>query len=117
MTTRTDVSAKEARLAELNKELARVRKDIAETERVNKRMALVESAFSKLKREMGRTLTSEEYQAIDGAYIFLHSGCVDLVRHLPSGTSKGEDIRLLKDLHTGESLRELDELTQEGGQP
>lgn len=96
-----------ARIAELEKQLAKVRKDIAEQERLEKRWQLVYSAFTKLKREMFQTLTPEEREAIDGAYIFLHSGCVDLVRHIPSDTSKGEDQRLEKDLSTAEAMREL----------
>lgn len=96
-----------ARIAELEKQLAKVRKDIAEQERLEKRWSLVASAFAKLKREMFQTLTDEERKAIDGAYIFLHSGCVDLVRHIPSDTSKGEDERLEKDLDNAEAMREL----------
>ncbi len=96
-----------ARIAELEKQLAKVRKDIAEQERLEKRWQLVYSAFTKLKREMFQTLTPEEREAMDGAYIFLHSGCVDLVRQIPSDTSKGEDQRLEKDLSTAEAMREL----------
>lgn len=101
---------RQARIAELEKQLAKVQKDIAEEERVEKRCALIDSAYEKLRREMGKTLTREEYEAIDGAYLFLHSGCVDLVRHIPSATSKGEDKRLEKDLATGEALEELKSL-------
>lgn len=96
-----------SRVAQLEKQLERVRKDITEQERLDKRWALVEGAFNKLMREMGKTLTHEEWEAIDGAYIFLHSGKVDLVRQIPSATSKGEDRRLEKDLNTAEAMREL----------
>ena len=103
---------RQSRIEALQKQLAKVRKDIAEQERLEKRYATLERAFSKLRRELGKTLTNEEYQAMDGAYIFLHSGCIDLVRHLPSATSKGEDTKLLKDLDTAEAMRELATLTE-----
>jgi len=101
-----------ARIAELEKLLEKVKKDIAEQERLEKRWVLVYSAFAKLKREMFQTLTPEEREAMDGAYIFLHSGCVDLVRQIPSATSKGEDQRLEKDLNTAEAMRELASLVK-----
>jgi len=103
---------REARIAQLQRELEKVRKDIKEQERLEKRYATVRSAFAKLKRELGKTLTEEEREAIDGAYIFLHSGSVDMVRHIPSATSKGEDRRLEKDLNMAEAMRELKELTK-----
>jgi len=103
---------RQSRIQALQKQLAKVKKDITEQVRLEKRDATVQSAFAKLKREMGKTLTSEEYQAIDGAYIFLHGGCVDLVRHLPSATSEGQDRKLLKDLDTAEALKELATLTE-----
>ena len=103
---------RQSRIAKLEKQLAKVLKDIAEQERLERRWALVESAFAKLKREMGKTLTREERDAIDGVYIFLHGGCVDMVRHIPSATSKGEDKRLAKDLDTAEALKELSSLTK-----
>ena len=103
---------RQSRIQALQKQLAKVKKDITEQVRLEKRDATVQSAFAKLKREMGKTLTSEEYQAIDGAYIFLHGGCVDLVRHLPSATSDGQDTKLLKDLEMAEAMKELDTLTK-----
>jgi len=102
---------RQPRIEALQKQLAKVRKDIAEQERLEKKWATVQNAFTKLKRELGKTLTREEYDAIDGAYIFLHSGFVDLVRQLPSATSRGEDRALLNDLDTAESLKELSNLT------
>jgi len=103
---------RDARIEALQKQLAKVQKDIAEQERIEKRLALVNSAFAKLKREMGKTLTPEEYQAIDGIYLFLHSGCVDMVRTIPSATSKGEDKRLESDLDTAQAIQELSSLTK-----
>ena len=103
---------RQSRIAQLEKQLAKVRKDIAEQERLEKRWQLFEGACKKLRQEMGKTLTREEYQAIDGIYIFLHSGCVDFVRHIPSATSTGEDKRLEKDLDTVEALHELSSLTK-----
>jgi len=103
---------RQARIEALQKQLARVQKDIAEQERLEKRWSLVQSAFTKLKGELGKTLTSEEYQAIDGIYLFLHSGCVDMVRHVPSATSRGEDTRLERDLDMAEALKELAALTE-----
>ncbi|KKL83693.1 hypothetical protein LCGC14_1972180 [marine sediment metagenome] len=101
-----------ARIAQLEKQLAKVRKDIAEQERLEKRWQVFETACKKLRKEMGKTLTSEEYQAIDGLYIFLHSGCVDFIRYVPSATDKGENKRLNQDLDTMEALHELDALTK-----
>ena len=85
-----DAVDRQSRIATLEKQLAKVRKDIVEQERLEKRYALVKSAYAKLCKEMGKTLTREEFTAIDGIYIFLHGGCVDMVRHIPSATSQGE---------------------------
>ena len=103
---------RQARISTLEKQLAKVRKDITHQERLEKRWATVQSSLAKLKREIGKTLTSEEYDAIDGIYIFIHSGCVDMVRHIPSATSRGEDNQLLKDLDTVEAMHELSSLTK-----
>jgi len=103
---------RDARIEALHKQLAKVQKDIAEQERVEKRLALVKSAYAKLRRELGKTLTPEEYEAIDGIYLFVHSGCVDMIRDIPSATSKGEDKRLERDLDTAEALHELETLTK-----
>lgn len=99
-----------ARIADLEKQLAKVRKDIAEQERLEQRWQLVQTALGKLRTELGQTLTREEYRAVDGIYIFIHGGCVDFVRHIPSATSKGEDKQLEKDLDTAEAMKELDAL-------
>ena len=103
---------RQARIEALQKQLAKVQKDIAEQERLERRWSLVQSAFTKLKRELGKTLTPEEYQAIDGIYLFLHSGCVDMVRHIPSATSRGEDRQLERDLDMAEALQELSSITE-----
>ena len=103
---------RQSRIAQLEKQLAKVRKDIAEQERLEKQWQLLQTAFAKLRREIGKTLTQEEYNALDGAYIFLHSGCVDLVRHIPSATSRGEDKQLERDLDLVEALHELESLTK-----
>ena len=91
--------------------MARTNKDIAEQERLENRYQLVQSAFAKLKMEIGKALTREEYEAIHGVYIFIHGGLVDMVRHIPSATSMGEDTRLEKDLDTAEAMKELASLT------
>ena len=101
-----------ARIAELEKKLVKVRKDIAEQDRLEKKCRVFKTACKKLRKEMGKTLTREEYEAIDGLYIFLHSGCVDFIRHIPSGTDAGETKRLNRDLDTAEALHELDTLTE-----
>ena len=101
-----------ARITALEKQLAKVRKDITEQERLEKRYALVKSAYSKLCKELGKSLTREEYNAIDGIYLFLHGGCVDMVRHIPSATSGGEGKKLIKDLDTAEAMKELASLTK-----
>ena len=103
---------RQSRIAQLEKQLGKVRKDIAEQERLERRWALFEGACEKLRREMGKTLTREERNAIDGIYIFLHGGCVDFIRHIPSATSTGEDKRLAKDLDMAEAMHELSSLTK-----
>jgi hypothetical protein len=100
----------EAKLAALNRELEKVKRDIAEQERLENRYMLYQSAYDKLRRELTKTLTLEERDAIDGAYIFLHSGSVDIVRNIPSATSKGEDVKLEKDLSMAEAMKELDSI-------
>jgi len=104
-----DVDRQE-RMTKLQGALEKVHKDIAEQERLEKRWAIVQSAFTKLKRELGKTLTQEERDAIDGIYLFLHSGHVDMVRHIPSSTSKGEDVKLERDLDMAEALKDLGNL-------
>jgi len=99
-----------ARIAELERQLVKVRKDIAEQERLENRWKLHETACRKLRRELGKTLTPEERQSVDGLYIFLHGGCVDFVRHIPSATSRGEDKQLEKDLDMADALHELEDL-------
>jgi len=103
---------RQSRIAQLEKQLAKVNKDIAEQERLERRWQLLETAFKKLRRELGKTLTREEYNALDGAYIFLHSGCVDLLRHVPAATSRGEDKQLQRDLDMVEAMHELADLTK-----
>jgi hypothetical protein len=107
-----DESVRKARIAELEKELAHVMRDIDETARIDQRVGLVESAFAKLKAVMFSTLTPDELAAINGAYIFLHNDGIDLVRSIPDKTSQGEDIALLKDLKIGDELVELDALKE-----
>lgn len=101
-----DVDRQE-RITKLQGALEKVQKDIAEQVRLEKRWAIVQSAFTKLKRELGKTLTQEERDAIDGIYLFLHSGSVDMVRHIPSATSRGEDVKLERDLDMAEALQNL----------
>jgi len=101
-----------ARIAQLEKQLAKVRKDIAEQERLEKRWQVFETACKKLRQEMGKTLTQEEKEAIDGLYIFLHRGCVDFVRHVPCATDRGENNRLNQDLDTMQALKELEALSK-----
>ena len=103
---------RQSRIDALQKQLAKVRKDIAEQERLEKRWQLFETACGKLRLELGKTLTQEERDAIDGLYIFLHSGCVDFVRHIPAATSTGEDKRLERDLDMAEAMKELQSLTK-----
>lgn len=100
---------REERVAQLQKELAKVQKNIKEQERLEKRYALVTRAFTKLKKEIGKSLTPEEYQAVNGMYLFIHSGNVDMVRRVPSATSRGEDTRLESDLEMAEALHDLQE--------
>ena len=102
---------RDERIESLTRQLAKVKMDIAEQEATDKWLTTVQTAYAKMKRELLKTLTPEEYQAVDGAYLFLHAGCVDLVHEIPSTTSKGEDTRFQKDLHTAEAMRELAELT------
>ena len=106
---------RDARVARLQKELERVRADIAEAERVERRCRLVQSAYAKLRRELGKTLTSEERDAVDGAYLFLHGTNVDLVRHIPSGTDRGEYRSFERDMTMAEAMAELESVGETAG--
>lgn len=99
-----------ARRAQLEAQLAKLQKDIAEQERLENRWTLIYSAFDKLKREIGKTLTTEEREAVDGMYIFFHSGHVDMVRNTNSATDQGENMRFEKDMSTAEAIHELESL-------
>ncbi|MGD0794292.1 MAG: hypothetical protein ABR958_01685 [Dehalococcoidales bacterium] len=99
-----------ARIAELEKQLEKVRKDIAEQEKVENYWRTFNGAFAKLKAKLFKTLTPEERACMDGAYLFLHAGCVDLVRSLPSATDKGEGNQFLDKVEMGEALAELGNL-------
>jgi len=98
---------RDGRIAKLQKELERCQADIVEADRVERRSQLVQSAYRKLKRELAQTLTREERDAIDGSYLFLHAGCVDMVRHVPSNTDKGEHRKLERDLTMAEAMQEI----------
>jgi len=124
MTTKIDNKAVEAaikggpkvdrsvRIAELEKQLEKVKKDIAEQNKLERHWMIIQSAYAKLEQELGKTLTPEEYDAVDGMYLFLHSGCVDMVRTIPSTTDKGEGKAFLKDVHTAEAMEELASLVK-----
>ncbi len=99
-----------ARITVLENQLAKVSRDIAEQERLERRWLVFETACNKLRREMTKTLTQEEHQAIDGVYIFLHSGSVDFIRQVPSNTDMGENKIINRDLDMAEALHELDSL-------
>ena len=101
---------RQAKITELEAQLAKVRKEIEKEQELERRWRLLETAYSKLRKELGKTLTPEEYQAIDGAYLFLHGGCVDLMRHIPSNTDRGEGKRLEKVMDYGDMLAEAKEL-------
>ncbi len=99
-----------ARITELEKQLEKVRKDIAEQQKLEKHWQTFNRAFSKLKVELLKTLTPEELACMDGAYLFLHGGCVDLVRTLPSTTDKGEGPKFLDKIEMGQALEDLGNL-------
>ncbi len=103
---------RQARIAQLETQLARVRNEAEMEAEMERHYQTIQRAFAKLKAEMGKTLTIEERQALDGAYIFLHSGCVDVVRSIPSATDKGEGNRFLEKLDVGEALEELRHLSK-----
>ena len=103
-------SDRQAKIAEMEAQLAKVRKEIEKQQELERHWQILETAFNKLRKELGKTLTREEYQAIDGAYLFLHGGCVDLVRHIPSNTDRGEGKRLESVMDYGEKLAEAKEL-------
>ncbi len=71
---------RKARIAELLRKTDKVRADIAMQEKLDKRSANITSAFVKINRELGKTLTDQERRAINGMYFFVHDGCVDMVR-------------------------------------
>jgi hypothetical protein len=101
-----------ARIAELEKQLEKVRKDIVEQEKLEKHWRMFNRAFTKLKAELFQTLTPEEKECMDGAYLFLHGSSVDLVRYLPSATDKGEGKKFLEKVEIGEALAELGKIIE-----
>jgi len=98
---------REARIAKLQKELVRCQADLVEAERVENRSQLVQSAYKKLRRELGKSLSPEEREAIDGIYLFLHGTNVDMIRQIPSGTDRGEHRKLERDLTMADALAEV----------
>lgn len=100
---------REARIAKLQKELDRCQTDIVEADRVENRSQLVQSAYKKLRRALFANMTSEEREAVDGMYLFLHGTNVDMIRQIPSGTDRGEHRKLERDLTMAEALAEVKE--------
>ena len=98
---------RDGRIAKLQRELERCQADIVEADRVERRSQLVQSAYRKLRRELGKSLSPEEREAIDGIYLFLHGTNVDMIRQIPSGTDKGEHRKLERDLTMAEALAEV----------
>lgn len=96
-----------ARIEALRKQLAKVCVQVDDERRLENRCALIQSAFGKLKAQLRSILTPEEYSAIDGAYIFIHGTFVDMVRHIPSATDKGEGVRFEKMLDMADMMAEL----------
>ena len=113
MTTATSCIDRQAKIQELEAQLAKLKVEIKKEEKLEEQWRTLERAYSKLKKELGKTLTNEEYNTIDGAYLFLHGGCVDLIRKISSATDKGESKRLEKVLAYGETLAEVREIEAE----
>ncbi len=99
-----DPTERAARIASLEKQLAKVRKDAEEQKKLEDWYALIQRANGKLVKLVRDTLTPEEWKAVDGAYLFIHGGCVDMVRSIPSSTSKGEDKQFVQRLDIAETI-------------
>lgn len=106
---------RDAKVARLQRELAKTRENIVEARRVENRSQLVESAYARLKHNLFAGMTREEREAIDGMYLFMHAGNVDLVRNIPSGTDAGENRRFERDLTMAEAMRETETVSETAG--
>lgn len=84
----------------LEKQLVKVKGEIAQEMEAERRKELVLAAYSRLAKALRDVLTPEECQAVDGMYLFLHRAGgdlnVDLVRDVPSPTDKGQGEKLDK---------------------
>ncbi len=106
---------RDAKVARLERDLAKTRENIVEARRVQNRSQLVQSAYARLRRNLFAGMTREERQAVDGMYLFMHGGNVDLVRNIPSGTDAGESLRLERDLTMAEAMRETETVSETAG--
>ncbi|KKN58149.1 hypothetical protein LCGC14_0554890 [marine sediment metagenome] len=106
---------RDAKVARLQRELAKTRENIVEATRVQNRSQLVQSAYARLRRNLFAGMTREEREAVDGMYLFMHAGNVDLVRNTPSGTDVGENRRLERDLTMAEAMRETETVSETAG--
>ena len=106
---------RDAKVARLQRELAKTRENIVEARRVENRSQLVQSAYAKLRRNLFTGMTPDERDAVDGMYLFLHSGNVDLVRNVPSGIDAGEHRRFERDLTMAEAMRETETVSERAG--
>ncbi len=106
---------RDAKVARLERELAKTRENIVEATRVETRSTLVQSAYARLKHNLLAGMTREEREAVDGMYLFMHAGNVDLVRNIPSGTDAGENRRFERDLTMAEAMRETETVSETAG--
>ena len=95
-----------AKLDTLEKQRAWVEAEIAKEQEKDRRVALANSAYSKLREALARALTEEEQHAVAGMYLFLHRDggsalLVDLVRNIPSITDRGQGAELDRLLAVG----------------
>lgn len=99
-----------SKVEDMEKELARVRGQVAELQELERKCALVSRTFDRIRTYLLEGFTAEELAVVDGVYLHLHDGMVDMVRHLPSDTDRGEGKRFLEMVDKGQAKGHLQNL-------
>jgi hypothetical protein len=84
-----------AEIADWEKQVEWYREQIAEEAALEKRLAAVRSGYGKLEAAYAG-MTAEEKMAVEGMYVFIHAGMIDMVKENPSPTDTGAGKAFLK---------------------
>jgi hypothetical protein len=101
-------------IAKLETRVAFYQEKIAEFEALEKRAKMAYSTQA-LFQTAYDGLTLEEKAAINGMYLFIHSGMVDMVKEQPSATDRGEGREFVKMMAKAEAIA-LELQNQKGGE-